>query len=56
MKELIAVEAALFSAGRALDATETAEATGLSRKNALTALDTLFEVYKKRESALEIVK
>ena len=31
MKELIAVEAALFSAGRPLDPTETAEATGLSR-------------------------
>ena len=31
MKELIAVEAALFSAGRPLDPTETAESTGLSR-------------------------
>ena len=45
MKELIAVEAALFSAGRALDATETAEATGLSRKKAIVALDALFEIY-----------
>ena len=41
MKELIAVEAALFSAGRPLDPTETAEATGLSRNKALGALDAL---------------
>ena len=56
MKELIVVEAALFSAGRALDATETAEATGLSRNKALGALDSLVELYKTREGALEIVK
>ena len=56
MKELIAVEAALFSAGRALDPTETAEATGLSRDKSLKALDTLVELYKTREGALEIIK
>ena len=56
MSELIAVEAALFSAGRPLDPTETAEATGLSRNKALKALDSLVELYKTRESALEIVK
>ena len=56
MSELIAVEAALFSAGRALDATEAAEATGLSRNKALGALEALVELYKTREGALEIVK
>ena len=41
MKELMAVESALFSAGRALDATEVAEATGLSRNKAISALDSI---------------
>ena len=45
MSELMAVEAALFSAGRALDATEAAEATGLSRNKALGALEALVELY-----------
>ena len=48
MNELIAVEAALFSAGRALDPTETAEATGLSRNKALGELEALVELYKTR--------
>ena len=39
-----------------MDATETAESTGLSRKKAISALEQLFEIYKKRESALEVVK
>ena len=56
MNELMAVEAALFSGGKALDATEVAEATGLSRNKALGALDSLVELYKTREGALEIVK
>ena len=56
MKELIAVEAALFSAGRPLDSTETAEATGLSRNKALGAPDALVEIYKSREGALEVIK
>ena len=56
MKELMAVEAALFSAGKALDPTEAAEATGLSRNKALGALDALVEIYKTREGALEVVK
>jgi len=56
MKEIIAVEAALFSAGRALDPTEAAEATGLSRNKALEALDALVELYKSREGALEVIK
>ena len=56
MRELIAVEAALFSAGRPLDPTETAEATGLSRNKALGALDALVEIYKSREGALEVIK
>ena len=56
MNELMAVEAALFSGGKALDATEVAEATGLSRNKALGALKSLVELYKTREGALEIVK
>ena len=56
MNELIAVEAALFSAGRALDPTEVAEATGLSRNKAIGALDSIVELYKNRDGALEIVK
>ena len=56
MNELMAVEAALFSGGKALDATEVAEAPGLSRNKALGALDSLVELYKTREGALEIVK
>ena len=56
MNELMAVEAALFSAGRALDATEVAEATGLSRNKAIGALDSKVELYKHREGALEIVR
>ena len=56
MKEIMAVEAALFSAGRALDPTEAAEATGLSRNKALGALDALVELYKSREGALEVIK
>ena len=56
MNELMAVEAALFSAGRALDPTEVAEATGLSRNKAIGALDSVVELYKNREGALEIVK
>ena len=56
MNELMAVEAALFSAGRALDATEVAEATGLSRNKEIGALDSIVELYKHREGALEIVR
>ena len=56
MNELMVVEAALFSGGKALDAPEVAEATGLSRNKALGALDSLGELYKTREGALEIVK
>ena len=56
MNELMAVEAALFSAGRALDATEVAEATGLSRNKAIGALDSIVELYKHRKGALEIVR
>ncbi len=56
MNELMAVEAALFSAGRALDPTEVAEATGLSRNKTIGALDSVVELYKNREGALEIVK
>jgi hypothetical protein len=54
MNELMAVEAALFSAGRALDATEVAEATGLSRNKAIGALDSIVELYKHREGAWKL--
>ena len=53
MKELIAVEAALFSAGRPLDPTETAEATGLSRNKALGALEDARNVENERKARLE---
>ena len=56
MKELIAVEAELFSAGRPLDLTETAEATGLFRNKALGELDALVEIYKSRWGAFEVIK
>ena len=51
-----AVEAALFSAGEALDTTEAAEATGLSYNRTSEALEALVEASKTREGALEVVK
>ena len=53
MKELIAVEAALFSAGRPLDPTEAAESTGLSRNKALGALEDARNVENERKARLE---
>ena len=51
-----AVEAALSSAGEALDTTEAAEATGLSYNRTSEALESLVEASKTREGALEVVK
>ena len=51
-----AVEAALSSAGEALDTTEAAEATGLSYNRTSEALEALVEASKTREGALEVVK
>ena len=51
-----AVEAALVSAGEALDTAEVAEATGLSYNRASKALETIVEASKTREGALEVVK
>ena len=51
-----AVEAALFSAGEALDTTETAEATGLSYNRTSKALEAIVEASKTREEALEVIK
>jgi len=51
-----AVEAALSSAGEALDTTEAAEATGLSYNRTSKALETIVEASKTREGALEVVK
>jgi|TARA_B100001079_G_scaffold270041_1_gene283496 hypothetical protein len=50
------VEAALFSAGEALDTNEVAEATGLSYSRTSEALEDLVEASKTREGALEVVK
>ena len=51
-----AVEAALVSAGEALDTAEVAEATGLSYNRTSEALEALVEASKTREGALEVVK
>ena len=51
-----AVEAALVSAGEALDTAEVAEATGLSYNRTSKALETIVEASKTREGALEVVK
>jgi len=51
-----AVEAALSSAGEALDATEAAEATGLSYNRTSEALEALVEASKTREGTLEVIK
>ncbi len=51
-----AVEAALSSAGEALDTTEAAEATGLSYNRTSEALESLVEASKTREGASEVVK
>ena len=51
-----AVEAALVSAGEALDTAETAEATGLSYNRTSKALEAIVEASKTREGALEVVK
>ncbi len=50
------VEAALFSAGEALDTNEVAEATGLSYSRTSEALEALVEASKTREGTLEVVK
>ena len=51
-----AVEAALVSAGEALDTAEVAEATGLSYNRTSEALESLVEASKTREGASEVVK
>ena len=51
-----AVEAALVSAGEALDTDEVAEATGLSYNRTSEALEALVEASKTREGAFVVVK
>ena len=51
-----AVEAALVSAGEALDTAEVAEATGLSYNRTSKALEAIVEASKTREGASEVVK
>ena len=51
-----AVEAALVSAGEALDTAEVAEATGRSYNRTSEALEALVEASKTWEGALEVVK
>ena len=54
MRAETAVEAALFSAGRALTPHEVADATRLSPTAVTAALERLVERYRHREGALEV--
>jgi len=56
MKNELIIEAALFSAGRALDAGEISEATGLRKPEIRTAVRKLMRRYRKAETSLEVVK
>ncbi len=56
MKPTHVVEAALFSAGRALGIEEIAEQTGLARPAIRQAIDALIADYKERDTVLEVGK
>lgn len=56
MKPLHVVEAALFSAGRAVTVEEVMEATGLKRRAVEKACDELSALYKERDTTLEVGK
>ena len=55
-REVLLVEAALFSAGKALSVGDIAEATGLENGVVRQALKKLGQVFNSRETALEIQK
>jgi segregation and condensation protein B len=56
MKSEIAVEAALFSAGRPLRVSEIAQATGISAETVRKSLKKLISDYSKRDTAIEVSK
>ncbi len=59
VKEERLVESVLFSAGKPLSIDEIKEATGLQSKHVISALESLCELYnvqRKNETSLEIVK
>ena len=56
MKPLHVVEAALFSAGRALSVQEIVESTGLPEKDVLKAIKELTRLYAERDTVLEVGK
>ncbi|MDG6219830.1 MAG: SMC-Scp complex subunit ScpB [Candidatus Thermoplasmatota archaeon] len=55
-KEALLVEAALFSAGKALAVREMAEATGLDDSEVRKALKKIIRIYGARETALAVMK
>lgn len=56
MKPDHVVEAALFSAGRALSIEEIAEETGMAKPAIRQAIDRLAKVYQGRDTVLEVAK
>ena len=56
MKDESIVEAALFCAGRPIDAQEIAEAVGITPEEVKTSLKTIAKDYSSREGALEVAK
>lgn len=56
MKPMHVVEAALFSAGRALSVQDIVERTGLAEKEVQKAVKTLAAAYAERDTALEVGK
>lgn len=56
MSEVVAIEAALFSAGRPLTINELSEATGIKINECKKAIEDLISAYIEREGALEVVR
>lgn len=56
MRNESVVEAALFCAGRPIDANEIAESTGLNAGDVRTGLKNLAKEYMERDGSIEIVK
>lgn len=56
MKDESVVEAALFCAGRPIDAQEISEAVGITLEQVKTALKTITKAYSSGDGALEVAK
>ena len=56
MSEVVAIEAALFSAGRPLTINELSEATGIKINECKKSIKDLISAYIEREGALEVVR